>query len=181
MWCIFQYRFALSAGRHQLWTLSPHSVTGDRTETAAAHRIFSTQSLREILNNKYHTNNEWASGCSCLQGIISNFLPMFHIPTSSCSYSLWLKPSLLSTALIYFSNQHVNPAGTRLLHSSVDKLRQKDGHRQIPNAKRHFTTGAKWHSLSLSIYFLTLLTKHTAGLTGESLLRQKLYSVSKNI
>lgn len=111
-----------------LYAGSPHSVTGDGTETAAAHRIFSTQSLRGILNNKYHTNNEWASGCSCLQGIISNFLPMFHIPTSSCSYSLWLKPSLLSTALIYFSNQHVNPAGTRLLHSSVDKLRQTDGH-----------------------------------------------------
>ena len=34
---------------------------------------------REILNNKYPANNECAAGCSCLQGIISNFLPMFHI------------------------------------------------------------------------------------------------------
>lgn len=113
-------------GQHQAAALDISSTFHERSWTAGARRIFHTQSGREILNNKYHTNNEWASGCGCLQGIISNFLAMFHIPTPSCSYRLWLKSSLLSTALIYFSNQHVNLGGRRLLHTSVNKLWQTD-------------------------------------------------------
>lgn len=109
-------------GQHQMAALDGSSTFHERTWTAGTQRIFHTQSGRKILNNKYHTNNEWASGCSCLEGIISNFLPMFHIPTPSCSYSLWLKSSLLSTSLIYFSNQHVNLGGRRLLRTSVNKL-----------------------------------------------------------
>lgn len=53
----------------------------------------SSQSWREILNNKYPANNECAAGCSCLGGIISNFLPMFHIPTPACRHSPSLHPN----------------------------------------------------------------------------------------
>lgn len=57
----------------------------------------SSHSWGEILNNKYPANNECAAGCSCLGGIISNFLPMFHIPTPACRHS----PSLHSNAGSY--------------------------------------------------------------------------------
>lgn len=53
----------------------------------------SSHSWREILNNKYPANNECAAGCSCLGGIISNFLPMFHIPTPACRHSPSLHPN----------------------------------------------------------------------------------------
>jgi len=53
----------------------------------------SSHSWREILNNKYPANNECAAGCSCLEGIISNFLPMFHIPTPACRHSPSLHPN----------------------------------------------------------------------------------------
>lgn len=53
----------------------------------------SSHSWREILNNKYPANNECAAGCSCLGGIISNFLPMFHIPTPACRHSPSLQPN----------------------------------------------------------------------------------------
>lgn len=52
-----------------------------------------SHSWREILNNKYPANNECAAGCSCLGGIISNFLPMFHIPTPACRHSPSLHPN----------------------------------------------------------------------------------------
>lgn len=60
----------------------------------AGPKIFHrSHSWREILNNKYPANNECAAGCSCLEGIISNFLPMFHMPTPACRHGPSLHPN----------------------------------------------------------------------------------------
>lgn len=61
----------------------------------------SSHSWREILNNKYPSNNECAAGCSCLGGIISNFLPMFHIPTPACRHSPSLHPKCRFLSLLF--------------------------------------------------------------------------------
>lgn len=74
-----------------------HHFCEDFGSSSRAEIFCSSHSWREILNNKYPANNECAAGCSCLGGIISNFLPMFHIPTPACRHS----PSLHSNAGSY--------------------------------------------------------------------------------
>lgn len=81
-------------GRKRWWTQDKTLHNSDILAAGAGPKIFCrSHSWREILNNKYPANNECAAGCSCLEGIISNFLPMFHIPTPACRRSPSLHPN----------------------------------------------------------------------------------------
>lgn len=104
-----------------------------------------SHSWREILNNKYPANNECAAGCSCLGGIISNFLPMFHIPTPACRHSPSLHPNAGSYHFYLFFKSIYKSKPGQMRSNKLQSAGQMRNVNCVPGEK--IPMGAAWSAL----------------------------------
>lgn len=122
-----------------IYTVKTHVTLAVR----AGLEIFcSSHSWREILNNKYPANNECAAGCSCLGGIISNFLPMFHIPTPACRHSPSLHPNAGSYHFYLFFKSIYKSKLRQMRSNKLQSAGQMQNVNCVPGAK--IPMGATW-------------------------------------
>lgn len=112
------------------------------SSSSEAEIFCSSHSWREILNNKYPANNECAAGCSCLGGIISNFLPMFHIPTPACRHSPSLHPNAGSYHFYLFFKSIYKSKPRQMRSNKLQSAGQMQNVNCVPGGKSPM--GAAW-------------------------------------
>lgn len=122
-----------------------HPHTHHFGSSSRAEIFRSSHSWREILNNKYPANNECAAGCSCLGGIISNFLPMFHIPTPACRHSPSLHPNAGSYHFYLFFKSIYKSKPGQMRSNKLQSAGQMWNVNCVPGEK--IPMGAAWSAL----------------------------------
>lgn len=126
--------------------------------SSSGAKIFrSSHSWREILNNKYPANNECAAGCSCLEGIISNFLPMFHIPTSTCRHSPSLHPNAGSYHFYLFFKSLYKSKPGQMRSNKLQSAGQMQNFNCVPGEE--IPKGAAWSALEENL--LNVILNHS--------------------
>lgn len=115
--------------------INTHTHTHRFSSRSRAEIFCSSHSWREILNNKYPANNECAAGCSCLGGIISNFLPMFHIPTPACRHSPSLHPNAGSYHFYLFFKSIYKSKPRQMRSNKLQSAGQMQNVNRVPGEK----------------------------------------------
>lgn len=126
-------------------TVQTRTHTHHFGSSSRAEIFRSSHSWREILNNKYPANNECAAGCSCLGGIISNFLPMFHIPTPACRHSPSLHPNAGSYHFYLFFKSIYKSKPGQMRSNKLQSAGQMWNVNSVPGER--IPMGAAWSAL----------------------------------
>lgn len=134
-----------------------HTHTHHFASSSRAEIFCSSHSWREILNNKYPANNECAAGCSCLGGIISNFLPMFHIPTPACRHSPSLHPNAGSYHFYLFFKSIYKSKPGQMRSNKLQSAGQMQNVNRVPGEK--IPMGAAWSALEENL--LNVILNHS--------------------